>query len=338
MFRYQTLNDTIYFWFGLNTTAGAGGDGTTPLYDVRLGGAAASAAPVLSGTPDLLTNAAYTDGCYEIAVAATAGNGFAAGSQYGVFCTATISAVNPTGFVGGFILAPVISNVTQWLGTAAATPTVAGVPEVDVTHWLGTAVATPTVAGVPEVDITHIGGDAQSATDLKDFVDAGYDPVTNKVQGVLLTDTVTTYTGNTPQTGDVFGQLPANFAALIISGGGSIGFVSGLNPALLDAAVTSRMATYTQPTGFLAATFPGGTVANTTNITAGTLTTVTNLTNAATAGDFTSVMKASITTAVPTVAAIVTGVEAAIIPVNIKYVNDIEIKGVGTTIDPWNPV
>jgi hypothetical protein len=47
----------------------------------------------------------------------------------------------------------------------------------------------------------------------------------------------------------------------------------------LDVAVSSRMATYAQPTGFLAATFPGGTVANTTNITAGTVTTTTNLTN-----------------------------------------------------------
>ncbi len=51
-------------------------------------------------------------------------------------------------------------DVTKWLGTAAATPTVAGVPEVDVTHWIGTAAATPTVAGVPEVDITHLLGTA----------------------------------------------------------------------------------------------------------------------------------------------------------------------------------
>jgi hypothetical protein len=45
----------------------------------------------------------------------------------------------------------------------------------------------------------------------------------------------------------------------------------------LDAAISSRMATYTQPTGFLAATFPT-TVASTTNITAGTITTATNVT------------------------------------------------------------
>jgi len=100
----------------------------------------------------------------------------------------------------------------------------------------------------------------------------------------------------------------------------------------IDATISSRMATYTQPTGFLAATFPV-TVASTTNITAatgitvssinanvmnasalaadavaeiqsglatptnitaGTLTTVTNLTNAPTAGDLTAAMKASV--------------------------------------------
>lgn len=58
---------------------------------------------------------------------------------------------------------PAAANVTQWLGTAAATPTVGGVPEVDVTHWIGTAAATPTVAGVPEVDATHYLGSAAPA-------------------------------------------------------------------------------------------------------------------------------------------------------------------------------
>ena len=65
---------------------------------------------------------------------------------------------------------------------------------VDLGEWLGTAVATPTVAGVPEVDPTHLGGVAQSLTDLKDFADAGYDPATNKVEGVKLADTTTTNT------------------------------------------------------------------------------------------------------------------------------------------------
>ena len=66
-------------------------------------------------------------------------------------------------------------SVTQWLGTAAATPTVAGVPEVDVTHWIGTAAATPTVAGVPETDTTHWNGTAVATPDT-----AGHPKVTIK--------------------------------------------------------------------------------------------------------------------------------------------------------------
>jgi hypothetical protein len=58
-------------------------------------------------------------------------------------------------------------------------------------------------------------------------------------------------------------------------GAGSAGYIIGNN---IDAAITSRMASYTQPTGFLAATFPA-TIASTTNITAGTITTATNVTN-----------------------------------------------------------
>ncbi len=42
-----------------------------------------------------------------------------------------------------------------------------------------------------KVDLTEMGGSAQSAVDLKNFSDSGYDPITNKVQGVVLVDTVT---------------------------------------------------------------------------------------------------------------------------------------------------
>ena len=66
--------------------------------------------------------------------------------------------------------------------------------EVDVVKWLGTAAATPTVAGVPEVDMTHMAGGTQTVTDLKDFADEGYNPADNKVQGVVLVDTTTTNT------------------------------------------------------------------------------------------------------------------------------------------------
>lgn len=49
-------------------------------------------------------------------------------------------------------------------------------------------------SGVVDANVEQILDDAQSATDLKDFADAGYDPGTNKVQGVVLTDTTTDVT------------------------------------------------------------------------------------------------------------------------------------------------
>jgi hypothetical protein len=41
-------------------------------------------------------------------------------------------------------------------------------------------------------DVTQIGGDTQSATDLKDFADAGYDPATNKLTGAVELDSAAT--------------------------------------------------------------------------------------------------------------------------------------------------
>ena len=135
-------------------------------------------------------------------------------------------------------------------------------------------------------------------------------------------DTLTTYTGNTPQTGDAFARLGAAGAGLTALGDTRI--------ANLDATISSRMATFTLPTrfsslsidtsGFVISSITGqigGTIINLdalaahgdsawatatgfatpTNITAGTITTVTNLTNAPTAGDLTATMKASVTTA-----------------------------------------
>ena len=103
-FQYAELGDTVYMWFAVNDTSGSGNDGATPLCDVRLAGAEASAAPVLSPTPALLSHANYPNGAYEVAIAATTGNGFVAESVYAVFSAITVSSQNPTGFIGAFRL------------------------------------------------------------------------------------------------------------------------------------------------------------------------------------------------------------------------------------------
>ncbi len=64
-----------------------------------------------------------------------------------------------------------------------------------------------------EVDVTKIGGGAQSATDLKDFADAGYDPSVNKVEGVKLTDTCTTNTDMVTVTSILTTQMTEAYAA-----------------------------------------------------------------------------------------------------------------------------
>lgn len=116
-------------------------------------------------------------------------------------------------------------------------------------------------------------------------------------------------------------------------------------------------------------TFPSS-VASPTNITAGTITTVTNLTNAPTAGDFTATMKTSLNAATPAVTvsdktgfSLTVAYDAAKVAAsqttanaikaqtdqmvftvsgqidsNIQYVNDVQVKGVGTSGSPWGPV
>lgn len=111
--QHATLEDTVYFWFGSNDTSGSGDDGASAAADVRLAGAAAGAIPVLSLSPTLLSHANYPAGAYEVAVAATEGNGFVDGNTYAVFCTLTVDSQNPTGFVGSFTLDPIIANVKQ---------------------------------------------------------------------------------------------------------------------------------------------------------------------------------------------------------------------------------
>lgn len=76
---------------------------------------------------------------------------YAVGSSYDVFINAvTIDAQT------------VIIHLASFRIVAAEAIT--GKPKVDVDGWLGTAAATPTTAGVPEVDLTHVAGSAVSTS------------------------------------------------------------------------------------------------------------------------------------------------------------------------------
>jgi hypothetical protein len=135
-YKDVAVGSTVYFWFAANTTAGTAGDGATPLYDVRLAGASSSGAPTASGTPTLLTHANYTDGLHEIAIDTT---GYSAG-EYAVFCTLTISAVNPAGFCGSFVVRSASSTLYDFVTaikakTDSLTFTVSNQIDANVLDW-----------------------------------------------------------------------------------------------------------------------------------------------------------------------------------------------------------
>jgi hypothetical protein len=147
--------------------------------------------------------------------------------------------------------------------------------------------------------------------------------------GVTILASVGTAATSTAQTGDAFARIGSNGAGLTAIGDTRI--------ANLDAAVSSRMATYTQPTGFLAATFPA-TVASTTNITAGTITTVSGNVNGS-VGSVTGAV-GSVTGAVGSVTGNVGGSVAsvtAVVSANITKVNSVTLTGTGVSGDSWRP-
>ena len=115
--------------------------------------------------------------------------------------------------VGGFywVVVSAITVDSQTVNFIAATFRIAaaeaitGKPKVDVDGWLGTACATPTVNGVPEVDLTHVAGANTNVSALATNVDA------------ILTDTNITLQaeldGIQADTEDIQSRLPAALTA-----------------------------------------------------------------------------------------------------------------------------
>jgi len=96
----------------------------------------------------------------------------------------------------GYYACPLDATDTNTLGVLKIMVHESGALPVFADCMVVTANVWDTLCGsdMLQADLTQIGGVAQSATDLKDFADTGYDPSAHKVQGVVLTDTCTTNT------------------------------------------------------------------------------------------------------------------------------------------------
>jgi hypothetical protein len=132
------------------------------------------------------------------------------------------------------------ASVRDWVGDTIPARNVTGVPLIDVEYWDGVAIVEPATDGIPDVnvknynnftaftdvanslpkvDVEAFRGGAMPAVSVTGVpkVDVAYinavatTPVTTvkAVQGLTTADTITTYTGDTPQTGDCFARLGA---------------------------------------------------------------------------------------------------------------------------------
>src|SRR3990167_1736705 len=116
--------------------------------------------------------------------------------------------------------------------------------QVDLVEWLGTAAATPTVAGVPEVDLTHVAGATTNVAALATNVDA------------ILTDTGTTLQaeldGIQTDTEDIQTRLPAALVSGRIDASvGAMAAAVVTAAAIADAAIDR--ATFAADTGLQSA-------------------------------------------------------------------------------------
>lgn len=131
----------------------------------------------------------------------------------------SVSAVNMILYIPSRGFSRIVTAFDTGTGVATFDTTAASLSNGDQWYLIGSAPSSPSLPVA--ADMRQIGGDSQSATDLKDFADTGYNPATHKVAGVVLTDTLTTYTGDTPQSGDAFARIGANGAGLTAVGDSS---------------------------------------------------------------------------------------------------------------------
>ncbi len=190
-----------------------------------------------------------------------------------------------------------------------------------------------------------VAGAGLTAIDLPDQTMS----ITGNITG-NLSGSVGSVTGAVGSVTGAVGSVTGNVLGVVAS-------VSGLTASNLDTTVSSRMATYVQPTGFLASTFPA-TVASPTNITL--VAAVSGLT-AANLDVAVSTRLAGASYVAPDnagIAAAVTGTTTILVDTSaikaktdslnftvagkvdshVQYVDGLEVTGAGTAADPWRPV
>jgi len=166
-----TLGSTIYHAFTTRAFATGvptvlAGSPTLEIYEND------STSPIVEGASKLvLTISLNSIAGFNLAtITATGGNGFESGKEYHI--------IIKTGTVGG---TSVVGEVVGHFSIEKAT--------ADVVKWLGTAAATPATAGIPDVNVKNIDNDAASASGTVTFPNATLASTTNITAGTITTTT-----------------------------------------------------------------------------------------------------------------------------------------------------
>lgn len=166
-------------------------------------------------------------------------------------------------------------NVEEWNTTAVPAEHTAGYPIVTIKDGTGTGEIDTTSGGVlvaalaaSAITATSIAADAITAAKIADnAIDTATFAAGTTIPRCTLTDTITTYTGNTVQTGDSFARLTGTgavtFASLTVTAGTTLSGAVSLGSTLGVTGTTTLAALTTTGT----VTFSALTVSNATTLT-----------------------------------------------------------------------
>lgn len=151
----------------------------------QLAGSPAVAAYADNGTTEITAGITLTvdfdarTGLNHVRVAATSGNGYAAGSVYQLVITAgTVGGTSVVGYVvGSFSIEKRNGNVSHFGGTAGTFAS--GRPEVNTSHWGGTAVASAVILAAANI--------ASNAFTAAKFASGAFDAVWERATSALTT-------------------------------------------------------------------------------------------------------------------------------------------------------
>jgi hypothetical protein len=204
------------------------------------------------------------------------------------------------------------ANLTKILGTAVSSPATAGILDVNVKNMNNVAATSITTINANQgttqpVNYTGTGVSALVKSDMVDVAGAAVSTSSAQIGVNVVTQSNIDF--GALQKASLNAATPASVTGAVgsVTGnvGGSVGSVAANGITSTSIATDAINAASVKAD---AVTKIQNGLATPTNITAGTITTVTNLTNAPTNGDFTATMKSSITAAVPTVDGIADGV------------------------------